>query len=136
MDIDAVSRMWPWQFGNFLLGTIRGLSIAGTGDKGTIGMPYAQYRVRKVVVRSPNIDVSAGALGVWTAASQGGTNLVANATLTGLTTTLKYLEMTITAAGNNTILAGPGGLFVNTGTGVAGGTVDIDVYGDLIPGRM
>ena len=134
MQANRVANLLPSSFSNFLLATRRGVVLTNTGDAVQIGIPFAQYRVRKIVVRSPSANVSAGFLGVWTAASQGGTNLVANAQLSSLTTALNYQEMTITAAGNITILTAAS-LFVNVGTAVAGATVEIDVYGDVISVR-
>jgi len=135
MEADRVASLWPWQFGNFLLATRRAVPIGSTGDVVAIGIPFAQYRVRKVVVRSPSASVSAGFLAVWTAPGGTGTNIVANAQLSSLTGTTSYQEMTITAAGNTTILTATS-LFINVGTAVAGQTVDIDIYGDPIPDRM
>lgn len=133
-------------FGNFLLASVKGVPVSATGDvtipgalSAGIGMPFTQYRIRKVAVRSGLIsgasgDVSSVNIGFWDAAAQGGNNIVANAALTNLTTNLKYQEMTITATGNNTILVS-GTLFPNVGTSLANATVEIDVYGDVIQAR-
>jgi hypothetical protein len=135
MDQNAVENRWPWNFGNFLLATRRALSIGSTGDAGSIGIALAQYRVRKIVVRSPSASVSGAFLAVWTAAGGTGTNLVANAQLTNLTTALTFQEMTLTATANLTIFTAAA-LFINVGTASSGNTVDIDIYGDPIPDRM
>ena len=79
-------------------------------------------------------NASAGFIGFWDTAAQGGNNLVANAQLSSLTTNLTYQEMTLTAAANTTILTSST-IFPNVGTAVTNGTVDIDIYGDIIKGR-
>lgn len=133
-------------FAGILLANRKNVVISATGDiiiapslVAGIGIPYTQYRVRKIVCRNALVsgvtgDVSACNLGVWDAAAQGGNNIVANGALTGLTGSTKYFELTITATGNNTVITS-GTLFVNVGTGVANGTVDIDIYGDVVVGR-
>jgi len=146
MNLNNVGALYPSNFGGFLLASVQNCSIGATGDvtppgKSTagIGIPAAQYRVRKIVVRSPLIlgvsgNASAGFIGFWDTAAQGGNNLVANAQLSSLTTNLTYQEMTLTAAANTTILTSST-IFPNVGTAVTNGTVDIDIYGDIIKGR-
>jgi len=73
-------------------------------------------------------------VGIWDAAAQGGNNLVANGALTGLTATTKYLELTLTATANNTVLIS-NTLYVNVGTALANATIELDIYGDVTVGR-
>jgi len=132
---NRVSNFTQDYFGGFRLAT-RLVNIASTGDALSFSVPFGQFTVRKIRLRNPSANVSAGALGIWTAASQGGTNIVANASLTNLTATLTYQESTLTAATNSTIFTSATTFFVNVGTGVAGATVYIDVYGDAVTDQL
>lgn len=133
MGPNKVANAWPWEFGYFLLATVRGISIASTGDAEIVGIPFAQYQVRRVTVRSPSISVAAGFVGLFTAAGGTGTTIVANAQLSSLTATLTAQDMTVAAA--TTILTADS-LYFRVGTAVAGATVDLDIFGSVIPDRM
>jgi len=135
MSASKVGQNLPDSFGFFKLGT-KQFSIAATGDAGTIGFTFGQFTVRKIRVRSPSASVTGAALGVWTAASQGGTNVVANATLSNLSSALTYQELTITAAANAAIFTSSTTFYVNVGTGSAGNTVWIDFYGDPVTDQL
>lgn len=135
MQQSKVGSYLPDKFGSFLLGSVQ-VNITSTGDVANFTLPFGQYTLRKVRVRSPSASVSGAALGLWTAASQGGTNLVANATLSNLTGTLTYQEMTLTSAANSTILTNSTSIYVNVGTGSSGNTVFIDFYGDAVTNQM
>lgn len=123
------------KFGGYLLAS-RLVTIGSTGDALSFAIPFGQYTIRKVRLRNPSANVSAGALGIWTAASQGGTNIVANASLTNLTANLTFQESALATAAGTTIFTAATTLFVNVGTGVAGATVYVDVYGDAVPDQL
>ena len=135
MQLSRVANLLPDSFGLFRYASQQ-VSIAATGDALNFSIPVGQFTLRKIRVRSPSASVSGAALGIWTAASQGGTNIVANATLSNLTGVLTYQEMTLTSAANSTILTSATSFYVNVGTGSAGNTVFIDFYGDAIPGQL
>lgn len=132
---NRVAAFMQDKFSGFLLAS-RLVNIASTGDALSFAIPFGQYTIRKVRLRNPSTNVSAGALGIWTAASQGGTNIVANASLTNLTANLTFQESTLAAAAGATIFTAATTLFVNVGTGVAGATVYIDVYGDAVTDQL
>lgn len=135
MSGNRVGPLLQDNFGGFRLAS-RLVNIASTGDALSFSIPFGQFTVRKIRLRNPSANVSAGALGIWTAASQGGTNVVANASLTNLTATLTYQESTLTSAANSTIFTSATTFFVNVGTGVAGATVYVDVYGDPVTDQL
>lgn len=142
----AIGKLLGSNFDGFLLASVKSVPVSATGDVtipgsavAGIGIQAQSYRVRKVVVRQGLVsgvtgDVSSVNLGIWDAAAQGGNNLVSNAALTGLTATTKYLEMTLSATANNTVITSST-LFVNVGTALANATVEIDIYGDVTVGR-
>lgn len=133
MGPNKVGNAWPWQFGDFLLATLQGVSIGATGDAAQAGIPFAQYRVTRFTVRSPSANVSAGFVGLFTGAGGTGTTVVANAQLTSLTTVLGAQNMTIAASA---LILTASSLYFRVGTAVAGETVDIDIFGTVIPDRM
>lgn len=130
-----VANLTQDNFGFFKLAS-RLVNIASTGDALFFSVPIGQFTVRKIRLRNPSGNVSAGALGIWTAASQGGTNIVANASLTNLTATLTFQESTLAAAAATTIFTTATTFYVNVGTGVAGATLYIDVYGDAVTDQL
>ena len=134
----AGTKVGPYlqdKFSGFQLAT-RLVNIASTGDALFFSVPFGQFTVRKIRLRTPSGNVSAGALGIWTAASQGGTNIVANASLTNLTASLTFQESTLTAAANSTIFTSATTFYVNVGTNVAGATLYIDMYGDCVTDQL
>lgn len=142
----AIGKLLGSNFDGFLLASVKAVPVSATGDVtipgsavAGIGIQAQSYRVRKVVVRQGLVsgvtgDVSSVALAIWDAAGGTGNNIVANTTLTGLTGTTKYFEMTITATGNSTVITSST-LFINVGTSLANATIEIDIYGDVTVGR-
>ena len=135
MQQSKVGAYLPDKFGGFLLGSVQ-VSIGSTGDAANFSLPFGQYTIRKIRLRSPSASVTGAALGIWTAASQGGTNIVANASLTNLSANLTYQESTLTSAANSTIFTNSTTLFVNVGTASSGNTIFIDIYGDAVPNQL
>lgn len=121
--------------------TLGGVGSNITGSVPGFGVAASQYTVRKVRVRNSRDvngatkDNSGAVVSLWTAAGGTGTQLINAQTLTNLTTITAYQEVTLTAAANNTVNTS-GTLFLNVGTAVSGGFIDIDIYGDLIPGAL
>jgi hypothetical protein len=132
---NRVSNLTQDNFGNFKLGS-RLVTIGSTGDALFFSLPFGQFTVRRIRLRNPSASVTAGALGVWTAASQGGTNVVANASLTNLSATLTYQESTLTAAANSTIFTSATTFYINVGTAVAGASLFVDFYGDVVTDQL
>lgn len=113
-----------------LLFVATGIPISATGDS-TVTLPaqnVTTYNVTAVAITNANKDVSGGALAIWTAPAGAGTNIVANATLTSQTTASYVTNATVVTATKAAALTAQT-LYVNVGTAVAGGTVDIYVYG-------
>lgn len=141
MPLPRVANLLPDSFQTVRLACAINLPISATGDvliNGNLALPINAklYKVTEVVVWNPLVNgvsgsVSSGALGLFTAAGASGT-VVANASLTPTQTTgtTSAQDMTITAAATTTYTAG--GLYVNVGTAVAGATVNICVYGQVL----
>lgn len=148
MNLVSVDQFYPDNFSGFRLGVYKNVPVANTGDvtvpggaSAGLGIPASQYTVRKVRVSKPRdvngntLNASALVASLWTGAAGTGTQLVNAFTFAGLTALLTYNEATLTAAANTTIITS-GTLFFNVGTGVAGAFVDIEIYGDILPGNL
>lgn len=137
MSASKIGNLLPDGFAGYKLGT-RQFSIGATGDSttGSISFPVGQFTIRKIRLRTPSASVTGAALGIWTAASQGGTNIVANASLTNLSATNTYQESTLTSAANSTIFTSATTFFVNIGTASSGNTIYIDFYGDPVTDQL
>ena len=113
-----------------LLFVATGVSIGATGDS-TVTLPaqnVSTYAVTNVILTNANKDISAGALAIWTGVNGTGTEIVTNATLTSQTTAA-YVKAATVVAGTLTTALTAQTVYVKVGTAVAGGTVDIYVYG-------
>lgn len=113
-----------------LLASGKGVSLNSTGDA-VITMPIqntSSYAVQFVAITNANVDVSGGALAIWTGPNGTGTEVVTNATLTSNTSSAYVTNATVVAGTKTTNLSAQT-LYVKVGTAVAGGTVDIFVYG-------
>ncbi len=120
-----------------LLGVIKGLNLSGTGDVATITIsnanPWVAVNVAfgNALVNGVTGSVAAANLGIFTAAGATGTTVRTAGVLTGMTGSTVFL--TAEAASAAVILTTQT-LFVNQTVAVAGGTVDVYVYGyDLSP---
>jgi hypothetical protein len=150
MAQQTVSQDFPHRFSNYLLWTASGngsapasapaLSVGTTGDI-LVGIQYTQFRIRKIVARSPLLagvsgSVAGAAVGLYTAAGAGGTAIAAfgSNTLSNLTTNLTFQELTLAAAAANTIFPA-GTYYFNINTAVATGTIELDIYGDVVFNR-
>lgn len=112
-----------------LLGSIAGVSLAATGDAATFNVINSTtYNVTNVVITNANKDVSAGYLAIWTGPAGTGTEIVTNAALTSNTSSAFVTKSTVVAATGTANLSAQT-FYVKVGTAVAGGTVDIYIYG-------
>ena len=106
------------------------VSLNATGDA-TVTLPVintSSYNITNVVITNANKDVSAGYLAIWTQPAGAGTEIVTNAALTSNTSSAFVTKSTVvTATGTANLSAQT--FYVKVGTAVAGGTVDIFVYG-------
>jgi hypothetical protein len=113
-----------------LLAFANEVPISATGDA-IVTLPVfntASYNVQFVAITNANVDVSGGALAIWTAPAGTGTEIVTNASLTSNTSSTYVTNSTVVAGTKATRLTAQT-LYVKVGTAVAGGTVDIFVYG-------
>lgn len=113
-----------------LLASGKAVSLNATGDA-VITLPInntSSYCVQYVAITNANVDVSSGALAIWTGPGGTGTEIVTNATLTSNTSSAYVTNATVVAGTKTTNLSAQT-LYVKVGTAVAGGTVDIFVYG-------
>ena len=113
-----------------LLAFASAVPISQTGDSSVL-LPInntTAYNVQNVAITNANVDVSGGALAIWTAPAGTGTEIVTNATLTSNTSSTYVTNATVVAGTKATKLSAQN-LYVRVGTAVASGTVDIFVYG-------
>ena len=112
-----------------LLASATGVSLAATGDAVTFNVINSStYNVTNVVITNANKDVSSGALAIWTGPAGTGTEIVTNASLTSNTSSAYVTKSTVVAATGTANLSAQT-FYVKVGTAVAGGTVDIYIYG-------
>lgn len=113
-----------------LLAFANGVPISATGDS-IVTLPVfntSAYNIQNVAITNANKDVSGGALAIWTAPAGTGTEVVTNASLTSNTSSA-YVTNSTVVAGTKAANLSAQTLYVKVGTAVAGGTVDIFVYG-------
>ena len=114
-----------------LLAFAQGINLnAGTGAAGDTSMPVinsSTYVVTHCVMTNASISLTNALAGVWTAPAAGGTAVVANAALSGMTTAAYVFLRTIATA---TAAQTAQTLYFNTGTAQgAAATCDCYVYG-------
>jgi len=113
-----------------LLASASAVPLSLTGDA-TVTLQVnntTSYCVQNVAITNANKDVSAGYLAIWTGPAGTGTEIVTNAALTSNTSSAYVTNSTVVSATKNANLSAQT-LYVKVGTAVAGGTVDIFVYG-------
>lgn len=113
-----------------LLASASAVPLSFTGDA-TVTLQInntTSYAVTNVAITNANKDVSAGYLSIWTGPAGTGTEIVTNAALTSNTGATYVTNSTVVSATKNVNLSAQT-LYVKVGTAVAGGTVDIFVYG-------
>jgi hypothetical protein len=124
-----------------LLFVAYGVSVATSGSDAAVvvvnvvpgGYTGTQnYRVRSLTAVNASTSLAAGpTLALWTGAGGTGTNLITAGSIAGCTTSLLWTELTTLP--QNTI-AQANTIYIRVaGTGVAGATVDVYVYGDVLP---
>ena len=112
-----------------LIAFAKGLSVNQAGDVAIpiIG-PTTSFVPTTVVTTNANVTMATATVGIYTAPAQGGTAILTTAALTGQTTQAFAYVRAATAAAANVTTAGFY-LYVNVGVTVAGGTVDLYLYG-------
>jgi hypothetical protein len=112
------------------LGRVKGMNINSAGSDNSIPIGVPKYIVRRVIITnaSTSLAVSVATIGVFTAASGGGTTIVTGATITGLTGATKFVDMTI-AVNTDTVTAQT--LFIrNILAHGSAATVDVYLFGE------
>src|SRR6516225_9745400 len=104
-----------------LIAFAKGLSVNQAGDVAIpiIG-PTTSFVPTTVVTTNANVTMATATVGIYTAPAQGGTAIPTTAALTGQTTQAFAYVRAATAGFY---------LYVNVGVTVAGGTVDLYLYG-------
>jgi hypothetical protein len=118
-----------------LLGVLKALSVAAAGDTAFPCLCASGWIAPAQVVTSNSgqngssavVNVAAATVGVYTAPAQGGSVILTTAVLTGQTTAaFAYIRAATNPA---TALTGVTTFYANVGTVVAGGIIDLYVYG-------
>lgn len=145
-NANHVSSRTPQSFGLYTLAEQRGVSLATTGNAivslpvlggGLTGSGNTVTSGAAIVRRITIANYSGGnlaAANISVGFTNDGANLVANAqTLTTLTANNQYLDLTLSATGNTTMLNGniSSTLYVNV-VASAAASVDVQVLGQVI----
>lgn len=110
-----------------LLGVAKGVNVNATGDQAVIFLFNSQsFSVKEVVMTNASISLTTAAAGLFTAPGGGGTPIVANAALSGLTGPTVVSQRTVATTAVQTTDY----MYLNVGTAQgAPATVDIYIYG-------
>lgn len=109
-----------------------GANMNITTDQAIV-MPAGRWVVRKIVVDNASISLTTAAGGIYTAASKGGTAIVAAAQVySALTASDKFLDLTLAAAMATDILTATTIYFSLTTAQGAAATADIFIIGDRL----
>jgi len=90
--------------------------------------PTTSFVPTVVLTTNANVTMATATVGLYTQPAQGGTAILTTAALTGQTTSTFAYVRAATAAATNVTTAGFV-IYANIGTTVAGGTVDLYLYG-------
>jgi hypothetical protein len=134
--VNAPGPTVPGQAGNAirLLAVGRSVSVGGTGDTALLPIiNSSSYNVTNIVVTNSQLagvsgSIATANISINTGAAVTGTSVNAAAALTTLTASNVVAQRTVVAATLLLSLSATG-LYVNVGTAVATGTLDIFVYG-------
>jgi hypothetical protein len=131
MDANAVGREYPDGFGLKRLGHLPNQSLGTAGDTIVSMQDGNKYVVRRVTLSNFSADASGADVGLHTAASAGGTDVVDTETLTNATTTSAYVDLTLSAAANANVFT-QSALYFNVNVAATGVTCDVSIYGDIV----
>ena len=110
-----------------LLAVATGVNVNATGDQAVLPIINStNYSVSNVVFTNASTSLTTAAAGLFTAPSAGGTALVANAALSGLTASTVVSQRTVASTATQSAQ----NLYLNVGTAQgAAATMDVYVYG-------
>ena len=110
-----------------LLAVATGINVNATGDQAVMNIINStNYSVSNVIFTNASVSLSSAAAGVFTAPSAGGTAIMSNAALSGLTSSSVVGQETVATTATQSSQK----LYVNVGTAQgAAATVDVYIYG-------
>ena len=110
-----------------LLAVATGVNVNATGDQAVLPIINStNYSVSNVVFTNASTSLTTAAAGLFTGPSAGGTALVANAALSGLTASTVVSQRTVASTATQSAQ----NLYLNVGTAQgAAATMDVYVYG-------
>lgn len=113
-----------------LLAYAKGVNVNATGDTPLPLINTTQFSVFQVVFTNASISLTTATAGVFTAVAAGGTAIVANAALSGLTGPTIVSQRTIASTAVAQGVPANPNLYLNVGTAQgAAATMDVYVYG-------
>jgi hypothetical protein len=133
----AAAAVWvPQISASMLLGRLIGANMNVTTDQAIAlnGLTALnKFRVTKVTVKNASVSLTTAQGGLYTAASKGGTAIVASTqAYTGLSTTTLALDLTVVTTPGLTVWDAGTPLFLALSTGQgAAATADVYLYGDV-----
>lgn len=118
---------------HFLLGGAKLIDLAVTTDQ-PITICCSRYIIRRIVVTDASATPVLAAGGLYPAASKSGTALVGTGQLyTGLTSSSKYVDLTLASAVGTDINTATTLYLSLTVANAAAATVSVFIYGDALP---
>jgi hypothetical protein len=137
MDANKVGSLLPQQFGGILLGKLIGADMNSTSDQRIVMFSNpSKFILRRIVVTNASISLTTAAGGVYTAASKGGTAVVASSqAYSSLSASTLFLDLTLSTTGSasTTVKSSIPNLYLSLTTAQgAAATADVYVYGDIL----
>lgn len=137
MDANKVGSLLPQQFGGILLGKLISANMNSTDDQRIVMFSNpSKFILRRIVVTNASISLTTAAGGVYTAASKGGTAVVASSqAYSSLSASTLFLDLTLSTSGSasTTVKSSVPNLYLSLTTAQgAAATADVYVYGDIL----
>jgi hypothetical protein len=137
MDANKVGSLLPQQFGGILLGKLISANMNSTDDQRIVMFSNpSKFILRRIVVTNASISLTTAAGGVYTAASKGGTAVVASSqAYSSLSASTLFLDLTLSTTGSasTTVKSSIPNLYLSLTTAQgAAATADVYVYGDIL----
>lgn len=137
MDANKVGNLLPQQFGGILLGKLISANMNSTSDQRIVMFSNpSKFILRRIVVTNASISLTTAAGGVYTAASKGGTAVVASSqAYSSLSASTLFLDLTLSTTGSasTTVKSSIPNLYLSLTTAQgAAATADVYVYGDIL----
>ena len=137
MDANKVGNLLPQQFGGILLGKLISANMNSTDDQRIVMFSNpSKFILRRIVVTNASISLTTAAGGVYTAASKGGTAVVASSqAYSSLSASTLVLDLTLSTTGSasTTVKSSIPNLYLSLTTAQgAAATADVYVYGDIL----